>query len=95
MATKVDARRETASLIGSDKVEGTSVYGPDQRLTTRQSARNANNSTRSTLRTAKFWQRTDWATHGDRSPPQLVASRSLEVTSGMGISMSHPQSGQL
>jgi hypothetical protein len=31
MATKVDARRETASLIGSDKVEGTAVYGPDQR----------------------------------------------------------------
>jgi hypothetical protein len=31
MATKVDARRETASLIGSDKVEGTAVYGPDDR----------------------------------------------------------------
>src|ERR1700719_3878247 len=25
----VDNRRETASLIGSDKVEGTAVYGPD------------------------------------------------------------------
>jgi hypothetical protein len=31
MATRVDERRETASLIGSDKVEGTAVYGPDQR----------------------------------------------------------------
>lgn len=31
MATKVDARRETASLIGSDKVEGTAVYGRDER----------------------------------------------------------------
>ncbi len=31
MATRVDTRRETASLIGSDKVEGTAVYGPDQR----------------------------------------------------------------
>jgi PRC-barrel domain len=31
MATKVDARRETASLIGSDKVEGTAGYGPDDR----------------------------------------------------------------
>ena len=31
MATQVDERRETASLIGSDKVEGTAVYGPDQR----------------------------------------------------------------
>jgi hypothetical protein len=33
MATKttVDARRETASFIGSDKVEGTAVYGPDDR----------------------------------------------------------------
>src|ERR1041385_1152846 len=31
MATTVDERRETASLIGSDKVEGTAVYGTDQR----------------------------------------------------------------
>jgi hypothetical protein len=31
MATKVDSRRETAELIGSDKVEGTSVYGRDDR----------------------------------------------------------------
>ena len=31
MATRVDERRETASLIGSDKVEGTAVYGPDDR----------------------------------------------------------------
>jgi PRC-barrel domain len=31
METKVDARRETASLIGSDKVEGTAVYGADER----------------------------------------------------------------
>jgi PRC-barrel domain len=29
--TRVDERRETSSLIGSDKVEGTAVYGPDQR----------------------------------------------------------------
>ena len=29
MATTVDLRRETASLIGSDKVEGTTVYGGD------------------------------------------------------------------
>ena len=28
-STTVDNRRETASLIGSDKVEGTAVYGPD------------------------------------------------------------------
>ena len=27
MATTVDDRRETVSLIGSDKVEGTAVYG--------------------------------------------------------------------
>ena len=31
MAVKVDARRETVSLIGSDKVEGTAVYGADDR----------------------------------------------------------------
>jgi hypothetical protein len=31
MATTVDARRETTSLIGSDKVEGTAVYGADNR----------------------------------------------------------------
>ena len=30
MATTVDSRRETASLIGSDKVEGTAVYGADK-----------------------------------------------------------------
>jgi PRC-barrel domain len=30
-ATTVDDRRETVSLIGSDKVEGTSVYGADDR----------------------------------------------------------------
>jgi hypothetical protein len=29
MATTVDDRRETVSLIGSDKVEGTAVYGID------------------------------------------------------------------
>ena len=27
----MDSRRETASLIGSDKVEGTAVYGADDR----------------------------------------------------------------
>jgi PRC-barrel domain len=33
MATTVDARRETVSLIGSDKVEGTAVYGAyDQKI---------------------------------------------------------------
>jgi hypothetical protein len=31
METSVDERRETTSLIGSDKVEGTAVYGPDGR----------------------------------------------------------------
>jgi PRC-barrel domain len=31
MATTVGARRETTSLIGSDKVEGTAVYGADHR----------------------------------------------------------------
>lgn len=31
MATTVDNRRETVSLIGSDKVEGTPVYGMDDR----------------------------------------------------------------
>jgi hypothetical protein len=31
MATTVDASRETVSLIGSDKVEGTAVYGADDR----------------------------------------------------------------
>jgi hypothetical protein len=31
METKVDERRETGSLIGSDKVEGTAVYGRDGR----------------------------------------------------------------
>jgi hypothetical protein len=34
MATTVDTRRETVSLIGSDKVESTAVYG----ATTRRSA---------------------------------------------------------
>ena len=29
MATMTDTRRETVSLIGSDKVEGTAVYGGD------------------------------------------------------------------
>lgn len=31
MAVKVDDRPETVSLIGSDKVEGTAVYGADDR----------------------------------------------------------------
>ena len=31
MAATVDARRETVYLIGSDKVEGTAVYGADDR----------------------------------------------------------------
>jgi hypothetical protein len=31
MATTIDARRETVSLIGSDKVQGTTVYGADDR----------------------------------------------------------------
>ncbi len=31
MATTVDARRETVSLIGSDKVDGTAVYGADDK----------------------------------------------------------------
>jgi hypothetical protein len=31
MATTVDAWRETVLLIGSDKVEGTAVYGADDR----------------------------------------------------------------
>ena len=31
MTTTVNSRRETASLIGSDKVEGTPVYGADDR----------------------------------------------------------------
>ncbi len=31
MDTTVDSRRETVSLIGSDKVEGTPVYGADNR----------------------------------------------------------------
>src|SRR4051812_23770354 len=30
MATTIDDRRETVSLIGSDKVEGTAVYGMDE-----------------------------------------------------------------
>jgi hypothetical protein len=29
MATTIDDRRETVSLIGSDKVDGTAVYGAD------------------------------------------------------------------
>ena len=31
MATTVENRRETGNLIGSDKVEGTAVYGADER----------------------------------------------------------------
>ena len=31
VTTTVDNRRETVSLIGSDKVEGTPVYGTDDR----------------------------------------------------------------
>jgi hypothetical protein len=31
MTTTVDARRETVSLIGSDKVQGTNVYGADDK----------------------------------------------------------------
>ena len=31
MATTVDMSRETVSLIGSDKVDGTAVYGADER----------------------------------------------------------------
>ena len=30
MATTLDSRRETVSLIGSDKVQGTAVYGADE-----------------------------------------------------------------
>jgi hypothetical protein len=30
-STTIDARRETIALIGSDKVEGTTVYGSDDR----------------------------------------------------------------
>jgi hypothetical protein len=31
MATTIDSRAETVSLIGSDKVQGTSVYGADDK----------------------------------------------------------------
>jgi hypothetical protein len=31
MATTIDSRRETVSLIGSDKVDGTTVYGANDR----------------------------------------------------------------
>ena len=31
MATTVENKRETVSLIGSDKVDGTAVYGADER----------------------------------------------------------------
>lgn len=31
MTTTVDTSRETVSLIGSDKVDGTAVYGADER----------------------------------------------------------------
>jgi hypothetical protein len=31
MSTTVTDRRETVSLIGSDKVEGTAVYGADKK----------------------------------------------------------------
>jgi hypothetical protein len=31
MATTVDSRQETVSLIGSDKVQGTTVYGADDK----------------------------------------------------------------
>jgi len=31
MATTVDSKAETVSLIGSDKVDGTAVYGADDR----------------------------------------------------------------
>ena len=31
MVTTVDTSRETVSLIGSDKVDGTAVYGADER----------------------------------------------------------------
>lgn len=31
MATTIDSRSETVSLIGSDKVQGTSVYGADDK----------------------------------------------------------------
>ena len=30
MATRLESRETTHSLIGSDKVDGTAVYGPDQ-----------------------------------------------------------------
>jgi PRC-barrel domain len=31
MATTIDSRQETVSLIGSDKVQGTNVYGADDK----------------------------------------------------------------
>jgi hypothetical protein len=31
MATTIDSRKETVSLIGSDKVQGTDVYGADDK----------------------------------------------------------------
>ena len=31
MATTIDDRRETVSLIGSDKIEGTAVYGTNEK----------------------------------------------------------------
>jgi hypothetical protein len=31
MATTIDSRKETVSLIGSDKVQNTNVYGPDDK----------------------------------------------------------------
>ncbi|HXL64120.1 MAG TPA: hypothetical protein VN938_03585 [Xanthobacteraceae bacterium] len=39
MATTVDSRRETVSLIGSDKVDGTAVYGASVVLSTRAPTR--------------------------------------------------------
>jgi hypothetical protein len=56
---------EQSTGVSQDQSKVPGLPGNKSGLTSRQSAPTVISSTRSTLRTAKFCQRTSWATHGE------------------------------
>jgi hypothetical protein len=50
-------QRETTSLIGSDKVEGTAVYGPDrEKIGSIERVIDRQNERQSSLRCSELWR---------------------------------------
>ena len=64
LVTTVDSRRETVSLIGSDKVDGTAVYGADdQKIRKRTTCDDRQSKRQSRLRCRLIW-RFSWYRRG-------------------------------